>query len=86
MVIHTQHFVLGDTFLTFVGVISDMFKLTGLGYIVIIFFNIRVDCWKRKGWIPGIDGKVYILSASALLDDAWLYLTHHMAVMPSILS
>lgn len=86
MAIHTQHFVLGDTFLTFAGVIADVFKLTGLGYIAIIFFIIRIDCWKRKGWIPGIDGKVYILNAFALLDDAWLYLTHHTAVMPSISS
>lgn len=70
MAIHTQYFVLGDTFLTFAEVISDVFKLTGLGYIAIIFFNIRIDCWKRKGWIPGIDGKVYILNAFALLDDA----------------
>ena len=86
MAIHTQHFVLGDTFLTFAGVISDVFKLTGLGYIAIILFNIRIDCWKRKGWIPDIDGKVYILNAFALLDNAWLYLTHHTAVMPSISS
>jgi hypothetical protein len=84
MAIRIQHFVLEDTFLTFAGVIADVFKLTGLGYIVIIFFSIRRDCWKRKCWIPGIDGKMYILNALALMDDAWLYLTHHMAVMPSI--
>jgi hypothetical protein len=29
---------------------------------------------------------VYILSAFALLDDGWLYLIHHAAVMRSISS
>jgi len=27
---------------------------------------------------------MYIHNALTLMDDAWLYLTHHMAVMPSI--
>jgi hypothetical protein len=39
----------GDIFSPFAGVIAVMFKFTGLGYIAIIFFNIRIDCWKRKG-------------------------------------
>ena len=56
MAIHAQHFVLGVTFLTFAGVIADVFKLKGLECNAIIFFNIRIDCWKRKCWIPSIDG------------------------------